>query len=62
MQAIKAQYEKFGEEIENTKEKLRLATDSADKLEKRNDLITKKLKNIDAIDSGESDKLLGLDE
>lgn len=62
LQAIKTQYEKFGEEIEFTKEKLRQASDSTEKLEKRNDMITRKLKNIDALDTTSANNLLGIDE
>lgn len=61
LQAIKTQYESFGEEIAKTKERLRLATESTEKLEKRNDTITKKLKNIDALDTNEANNLLGID-
>lgn len=61
LQAIKAQYEKFGDEIENTKEKIRQAGDAADKLEKRNEIINKRLKNVVSLEQSEADKLLELE-
>ncbi|MCQ2609233.1 MAG: DNA recombination protein RmuC, partial [Lachnospiraceae bacterium] len=60
LQAIKSQYETFGKEIENTKEKLRLASESTEKLEKRNDMISKKLRSFDAIEQSESNDILGI--
>lgn len=61
LQAIKAQFAKFSEEIEDTKNKLISAEKSADKLIKRNEMITRKLKDISKIDENESNRILGIE-
>lgn len=62
LQAIKVQYARFGEEIDKTKQNLEKATESTEKLAKRNQMITNKLKSFDSIGINESDNLLGVDE
>ena len=62
LQAIKVQYNRFGEEIDKTKKSLEKATESTDQLAKRNQMITNKLKSFDSIGVGESDTVLGLDD
>ena len=62
LQAIKVQYARFGEEIDKTKQNLEKATESTEKLAKRNQMITNKLKSFDSIGVSESDNLLGVDE
>ncbi|MBR3288744.1 MAG: DNA recombination protein RmuC [Lachnospiraceae bacterium] len=62
LQAIKVQYNRFGEEIDKTKKSLEKATESTDQLAKRNQMITNKLKSFDSIGVSESDAVLGLDD
>ena len=61
LQAIKFQYDKFGEEIEDTKRKLYLAEKSTEQLGKRNEMISKKLRDISTIDENESNRILGIE-
>lgn len=61
LQAIKAQFSKFSEEIDETKDKLFAAEKWADKLSKRNEMITRKLKDITKIDENESSRILGIE-
>ena len=62
LQAIKVQYNRFGEEIDKTKKSLEKATESTEQLAKRNQMITNKLRSFESIEVSESDSLLGIDE
>lgn len=62
LSAIKAQYEKFGDEIETTKKHIKIASESTEKLEKRNNMITSKLKSVSEIGINESNKILEIDD
>lgn len=62
LSAIKAQYVRFGEEIEITKKHIKIASESTEKLEKRNNMITSKLKSVSEIGIDESNKMLELEE
>ena len=62
LQAIKAQYGKFEEEIEKTKRSIDSAAKSTEQLSKRNSLITSKLKGFDAIGIEESNNILEIEE
>lgn len=61
LQAIKAQFDKFSVEIDETKDKLLAAEKWTDKLSKRNEMITKKLKDISKLDENESNRILGIE-
>ena len=61
LQAIKAQYEKFGEEIDKTKKSIEKASESTDQLSKRNQQITSRLRSIETIDVKESNDILGIE-
>lgn len=61
LQAIKTQYERFGDEILKTKDRLRLAQESTENLEKRNNMINSKLKSITNMDEVEAKKILGIE-
>ena len=61
LQAIKAQYGKFEEEIEKTKRSIDTAAKSTEQLAKRNSMITNKLKGFDSMGIEESDNLLALE-
>ena len=61
LQAIKMQYEKFGEDIAKTKDRLRLAQESTENLEKRNAMINNKLKSISNMDEVEAKKILNIE-
>lgn len=62
LQAIKAQYGKFEEEIEKTKRSIDSAAKSTEQLSKRNSMITSKLKGFDAIGVEESNNILEIEE
>ncbi len=62
LSAAKMQYEKFGIALERAKKKLDEASSSIDDAQKRNTIITKKLKGVESIDSVTADGLLGTDE
>lgn len=57
----KAQYEKFGAVLEKAGRKIEEAGRTLDDARKRNEIIQKKLKNIDAPDSSQADNLLGFE-
>ena len=57
----KAQYEKFGVVLEKAGKKIEEAGRTLDDAKKRNDIIRKKLKNIDEPTSADADKILGMD-
>lgn len=61
LQAIKAQYGKFEEEIEKTKRSIDSAAKSTEQLSKRNNMITSKLKGFEAIGIEQSDDILGIE-
>ena len=62
LQAIKAQYTKFGELIDGTLKKLDAAVNSTQELKHRTDIIQKKMRSIENLDVTTADKLLGMDE
>lgn len=62
LSAIKKQYENFDTILTKVRKKIDEAGTSLDEATKRNDIIQKKLKNIDAADSLDSDSILGLTE
>jgi DNA recombination protein RmuC len=62
LSAIKKQYETFDTVLSKVRKKIDEAGTSLDEATKRNELIQKKLKNIDAADSLAADNILGLTE
>ena len=60
--AIKKQYETFDTVLSKVRKKIDEAGTSLDEATKRNELIQKKLKNIDAADSLAADTILGITE
>lgn len=60
LQAIKTQYNTFSDLITKTKKKLKEATEATDLLSDRNEMISKKLKNYEALDVEASNKELEL--
>lgn len=62
LQAIKAQYAKFGDLIDGTLKKLDAAVNSTQELKHRTDIIQKKMRTIENLDVTTADKLLGMDE
>ena len=58
--AAKAQYEKFGIVLEKAKKKIDDASKALDDAQKRNDIIHKKLKNVEVLDEAESGSMLEL--
>lgn len=59
--AAKVQYDKFGLLLEKARKKITEAGNSLDDAQKRNDIIQRKLKGVEAIDSGSAADILGLD-
>ncbi len=61
--AVKTEFEKFAETLEKTQRKVGEASDELDKLVgTRTRMIRSKLKNIEALDSQESSKMLGIED
>ena len=56
--AAKAQYEKFGEQLATAKRRIESAGAALDEVDKRNELIKKRLKGIEALDAVEANQLL----
>lgn len=62
LSAAKMQYDKFGVALDKAKRKLDEAALSIDEAQKRNTIISKKLKGVESIDTATADGLLGTDE
>jgi len=60
--AAKMQYDKFGIALDKAKKKIDEASSSIDDAQKRNSIIVKKLKGVEAISSETADLMLGTDE
>ena len=60
--AAKVQYDKFGDVLTKAKKKIEEAGRTLDDAQSRNDIIQKKLKNIEEIDSVTATEILGLEE
>lgn len=60
--AAKVQYDKFGDVLTKAKRKIEEAGRTLDDAQSRNDIIQKKLKNIEEIDSVTATDILGLEE
>ncbi len=59
--AAKAQYEKFGDLLEKARKKVDEAGRVLDEADHRNSIIQKNLKSVEALDSGSSDSVLGIE-
>lgn len=59
--AVKTEFGKFGDALAHTKKKLQEATNSIDKAEVRTRAVSRKLKSVEALPSGEALALLGAD-
>ncbi len=59
--AAKAQYEKFGEQLALAKKRIESAGSALEDVDKRNDLIQKKLRNIESLDEGRAESILGIE-
>lgn len=62
LSAAKVQYDKFGVVLQKARQKIEEAGKSLDEADKRNELIRKKLRNVEEIDGMNADDILGLDE
>ena len=60
--AAKAQYDTFGAVLEKAKRKIEEAGKTLDEASHRNDIIRKKLKGVETLDSADASGLLSLDE
>ena len=60
--AAKVQYDKFGVVLQKARQKIDEAGKSLDEAGKRNEIIRKKLKNVEEIDGGNADEILGINE
>ena len=59
--AAKMQYDKFGIALEKAKKKIDEASSSIDDAQKRNSIIVKKLRGVEAISSDTADMMLSSD-
>lgn len=62
LSAVKSQYDTFSTVLAKAKKKIDEAGRSLDDAQHRNDMIQKKLKGIEALDTPESDEILGITE
>ena len=62
LSAAKAQYEKFGVQLDKARKKIDEAGRSLDDAQSRNTIIQKKLRSVEEIEQSEADALLGIDE
>ncbi len=60
--AAKVQYDKFGVVLQKARQKIDEAGKSLDEADKRNELIRKKLRNVEAIDGGDAEEILGIND
>lgn len=60
--AAKVQYDKFGVVLQKARQKIDEAGKSLDEAGKRNEIIRKKLKNVEEIDGTRADEILNLEE
>lgn len=60
--ATKGQYEKFGLLLEKARKKITEAGNSLDDAQKRNTLIQKRLRSVEAIDQSAADEILGISD
>ena len=60
--AAKVQYDKFGVVLQKARQKIDEAGKSLDEAGKRNEIIRKKLKNVEEIDGGNAEEILGINE
>ena len=62
LSAVKAQYDTFSTVLAKAKKKIDEAGRSLDDAQHRNDMIQKKLKGIEALETTESDEILGIEQ
>lgn len=60
--AAKVQYDKFGVVLQKARQKIDEAGKSLDEAGKRNEIIRKKLRNVEEIDGGNAEEILGINE
>ena len=56
--AVKTEFAKFGDVLERTQQKLREASDTIDKAKTRTNVMTRKLKSVEALPAAQADLLL----
>ncbi len=60
--AAKVQYDKFGIVLQKARQKIDEAGKSLDEAGKRNEIIRKKLRNVEEIDGGDAEEILGIND
>lgn len=60
--AAKQQYDNFGNTLKKVRKKLDEAGNALDDADKRNNIIIKKLKNVESLDGTSADEILGINE
>jgi DNA recombination protein RmuC len=60
--AAKVQYDKFGTVLQKARQKIDEAGKSLDEADKRNEIIRKKLRNVEEIDGVKAEEILSLEE
>ncbi|MGX8728410.1 MAG: DNA recombination protein RmuC, partial [Lachnospiraceae bacterium] len=62
LEAVKAQFGKMDEAIENTRKKLISAEKATDDMQKRNRIIQRQMRQIGEMDPAEAKRILGTEE
>ena len=60
--AAKVQYEKFGGVLDKARKKIEEAGKTLEEAQSRNSIIQKKLRTVEAIETGSASQILGLEE
>jgi DNA recombination protein RmuC len=58
--AVKTEFGKFGTVLDGVQKKLREASDKIDQTKTRTNVLTRKLRDVEALPNGETQQLLGL--
>ena len=60
LMAVKTQYVKFGEQIESLQKRLSSASQAANELRRRSDIIGERMSSVSELDDSEASRILGI--
>ena len=60
LMAVKTQYVKFGEQIESLQKRLSSASQAANELRRRSDIIGERMSSVSELDDREASRILGI--